>query len=182
MTTPQAVSIPEMFGQSIEVITKPSVATFERYEDRGQLTQALIYVAITAAVAGVFGLAGGLGGFIGGIVNTMIGFLAFTGLVYTIGKSQGGTGTFDQVAYTFSLFWVPISVAVAVIAFILTITLIGILLLPLLALAAIVLNVFFGYLAVQSSMNLTQSSKIWTTLVGAAIGAWIVSAVVGRVF
>ncbi|HEX2863939.1 MAG TPA: YIP1 family protein [Deinococcales bacterium] len=180
MTTPAASGISAMFAQSLEVLSKPSVSTFERFEKRGTVTDAAIYVAITAAIAGVFGLANGLSGFLGGVIGTVISFFVFAGLVYYIGKSQGGTGTFDEVAYTFSLFWVPITVAVAVLTFLLVITLIGILLLPLLAILAVIAEIWFGYMAVQSSMNLTQSNKIWTTLILAGLGSLIVNVVVLR--
>jgi len=67
--------------------------------------------------------------------------------VHYIGKTQGGTGTLDNVAYTFALFWAPISVLFAVVSLILLIPFIGIFLMPLLAVAALVINVYFAYLA-----------------------------------
>ncbi len=51
-------SLSEMVNSSIVVLTKPSVSTFETYERRGNLQNALIYVAIAALVAGVIGLVG----------------------------------------------------------------------------------------------------------------------------
>lgn len=171
MSSPIVSGISTMFAQSLEVLSKPSVATFERFEKSGTLTDAAIYVGVTAAVAGVLGLVNGLGGFVSGILSTLIGFFVFTALVYYIGRSQGGTGTFNEVAYSFSLFWVPISVLVAVIGFVLLITIIGILLLPLLGILAIIAEVWFGYMAVQASMNITESSKIWVTLILSGIAA-----------
>lgn len=175
-------TIMNMVSQSIQVITKPSVATFEQYENKGNLRDAIIYVGIFAVITGLFGLGRGAGGFLGGVIATLLGFLAFTYLIYYVGKSQGGTGTFDQVAYTFSLFWAPMAVIFGIIAFLLIITLIGIFLLPLLGIAAIVVNIYFAYLAVQSSMNLKESGKIWITLIAAGVGAFLVNVIVSAIF
>jgi len=50
------------------------------------------------------------------------------------------------------------------------------------ALVLIVAQVYFGYLAVQSSMNLRETGKAVITLVAAAILSFIVAAVVGGIF
>ena len=180
----QQTSIPEavksMVNQSMVVLSNPSVPTFERYERNGTALHAGIFVGIAALITGLFGLAGGFGGLVASVLSTLIGFFVFTGLVYYIGRQQGGTGTFDEVAYTFSLFWAPLAVIVAVVALLLTITLIGIFLLPLLALAALVANAYFAYLAVQSSMNLVDRTKIFITLGGAVIGTWIIQILLAR--
>jgi hypothetical protein len=171
-------SITNMLAQSQEVLTKPSVATFERFEDRGTLADALIYVAVAAAITGVFGLTGGLGGFVGNILATLLGFFAFTFLVYWLGRQRGGTGTLNQVAYSFALFWAPLSVLFGVLSFVLLITIIGILALPLVAIAALVANVYFAYLAVQSSLNLQGGGTVWVVLLLAAIGTFAVNMLV----
>jgi uncharacterized membrane protein len=158
-----------MVSSSISVLTQPSVATFERYEKRGTLQMALIYVGITAVLAALFGLLGGVTGAIGGFISVFINFLLFTGTTYYVGKSQGGTGTFDEVAYTFSLFWVPLSLASSLLGLILTITIVGICLLPVLAILTIVAYVYFAYLAVQSSMNLIDRNKAIITLAAAGL-------------
>ena len=46
-------SLSEMINSSIVVLTKPSVSTFEQYEKRGGTRDALMYVGIAAAVAGI---------------------------------------------------------------------------------------------------------------------------------
>jgi Yip1 domain len=176
------VTIPEMLSQSLEVITKPSVATFERYERAGGLQEALIYVAIGAAVSAVLGLGAGVSGFISGIITTVVGFLIFTGMVYFVGKQQGGTGTFDEVAYTYSLFYIPIGIVASILSFVLTITIIGILLVPAVLLAALAAQIYFGYLAVQSSMNIQDSGKAIITLVVAGIGSIILQVLVIGIF
>lgn len=177
----KSISIGSMVQQSREVLTKPSVATFEKFERQGTLTDALIYVAIAAAITGVFGLVNGFSGFIGQVLGTLLGFLIFTYLVYYIGKSRGGSGTFDEVAYSFALFWAPLSVLIALVTLLLILTLIGVLLLPLVALAGIALNIYFAYLAVQSSMNLTESGKVWTTLILAGLGAFVFNLIVAAI-
>ncbi len=174
-------SIPDMISQSRQVLTSPSVATFERFEDSGGLREALIYVAVAAAVSGLFGLGGGLVGFLQNIVLTLLGFGVFTYLVYVFGKRQGGTGTFDQVAYTFSLFWGPLAVLFGVLTLLLVITLVGVLLIPLLSLVAIAANVYFAYLAVQSSMNLKKGRDTWTTLLVAGLGTLVFNVLVGAI-
>lgn len=182
MSAPSAPSIPEMFNQSIKVLSKPSVQTFEEFENKGTMREALIYVAIAAAVSGLLGLGSGIGGLISNVIVAVAGFLVFTYIVQVFGKSQGGTGTLDQVAYTFSLFWAPLTVAFSLASLVLLITLVGIFLIPLLAIAAIVANVYFGWLGVQSSMNLTDTGKAWLVLIVAAVGSFVVNLIVTGIF
>jgi hypothetical protein len=175
-------SLSEMVNSSIVVLTKPSVSTFEMYERRGNLQNALIYVAIGALISGVLGLIGsGLAGLISGIIGTLVGFIVFTYAVFFIGKTQGGTGTYDEVAYTFSLFNVPLSVIGAILGM-----LAG--LVPLLAcivapiwIVLLVANIYLGYLAVQSSMNLRDTGKAIITLIGAGVLYFIVTLVIGAI-
>lgn len=174
-------TIRSMWNQSVQVLSKPSVATFEQYENKGGLREALIYVLVASIITGLFGLGGGVGGFLAGIVGTIVGFLVFTYLVFYFGKNQGGSGSLDQVAYTFALFWAPITVLFSVLTLLLIITLIGIFLVPLLGLVTLAANVYFAYLAVQSSMNLRESGKIWLTLLVAAVGTFIVDLIVGAI-
>ncbi len=167
-------SIGDMVNQSREVLTKRDTATFETFENKGGLREAMIYMAIAAAITGVFGLGDGVGGFVRGILSTLIGFFVFTYLVFFIGKQQGGTGTFDQVGYSFALFYAPLTVIFAAITLILVITVVGILLVPVVGILAIIANVYFAYLAVQSSMNLTDNGKVWVTLILAGLGSFLV--------
>ena len=177
----------DMLSQSMVVLSKPSVNTFERFEKRGGMQQALIYVAVGAVIVGLFSLFGGLLAFLGGIIGTLLGFLVFVYVTHAVGQSQGGTGTLDEVAYTFSLFWVPLSIVGGLL--ILVVSLLGFLtfglgflLLPLVGLVVIALNIYFGYLAVQSSMNLYNGgSKVWITLIAAALASWLVSSIITRV-
>jgi hypothetical protein len=174
-------SIGTMIQQSRDVLSNRSVATFEKYEKDGTLSDALVYMAIAAAITGVFGLTGGVSGFIGGILSTLVGFFVFTYLVYFIGKQQGGTGTINEVAYSFALFWAPLSVIFGVLTLVLLITLIGILLVPIVGILALVIQIYFAYLAVQSSMNLSAGNKIWLILIVAAIGSFVASIVIAGI-
>jgi hypothetical protein len=169
MSEPSGVPIPEMFQQSVQILTKPSVATFEQFENKGTMRDALIYVAIGAAIIGLFGLSDGLLSAIGGVIATVLGFFVFVYMVHFLGTKQDGTGTIDQVAYTFALFYIPLQILTSLIAFVLVISVIGLLFVPLLPLAALAASIYFGYLAVQSSMNMTDSTKIVITLVLSAI-------------
>jgi hypothetical protein len=171
-------TISTMFAQSLQVLTKPSVATFEQYEAKGTLREALIYVLLAAIIGALGSLGGGVAAFLNSIITTLAGFLAFVYLVHTIGKSQGGSGNLDHVAYTFALFWAPLSVLFGILTLLLIVTLVGIVLLPLVIPLAIAVNVYFAYLAVQSSMNLRESGKIWITLIAAAVGTFLVNLVI----
>ena len=174
----RAGSLSEMFASSINVLTRPSVSTFEVYERRGSLQAALIYVGVASVIAGVLGLlSGGVLGLIAGLLSGLLNFIVFTGLVYFIGRQVGGTGTFDEVAYTFSLFVAPLIVVGAILGLLGTIPFVGCLT-ALASLIILVLQVFLGYLAVQSSMNLRDTGKALITLIGAAIGTWIVLAII----
>jgi hypothetical protein len=197
MTTQQG-SVGEMVAQSRDIMANPSVPTFERYERHGSLSSAAIYVGIAAVAAGVLSLVAsffpgppepGIGGFLGGLLGALVQFFVFTGLVFFLGKNiAGGSGSWDEVAYTFALFTAPLivlgallSLVVAVFAWIpLLGGLIGIAAL-LVSLAMLVLQIYYGYLAVQSSMNILDQGRAILVLVlsfiGSAVGLWILSAI-----
>jgi hypothetical protein len=197
MTTQQG-SVGEMVAQSREIMANPSVPAFERYEKRGSLGSAAIYVGVAAVAAGVLSLVAsffpgppepGIGGFLGGLLAALVQFFVFTGLVFFLGKSvAGGSGSWDEVAYTFALFTAPLivlgallSLVVAAFAWIpLLGGLIGIAAL-LVSLAMLVLQIYYGYLAVQSSMNIRDQGRAIMVLVlsfiGSAVGLWILSAI-----
>jgi len=170
----------KMVSQSRQVILGSSASSFEKYENDGGLKEALIYMTIAAVLTGLLGLGGGLRGLISNIITTLIGFLAFVYLVYFVGKQQGGTGTLDQVAYTFSLFWAPVSVLFAAITLVLLITIVGILFIPIVAILALIANIYFAAIATKTSMNLEDQSKIWITLIVASLGWMVVQAFVSK--
>ena len=181
----QGVSINEMLNQSIQVLTKPGVETFERFERHGGQREATIYImiaaAISAAVALVFGLLGGivqaLLGAVFGFVLPVVGFYIFVFLVYFIGKQQGGTGTQDEVFYTMSLFVAPIQAVTGAVG---AIPLLGCLAAPA-TFALGIYQIYLGYLGVRSSMNLDQNKAI-ITLVLAFIAQFIIGIIIGVVF
>ena len=179
--TPNPVPISEMIDQSIKVISNPTVETFNNYESRGTVRDALIYVGLGALISGALSFSNGLGGIIGGALSTLVAFFVFVYVVHTFGKSQGGTGTLDQVAYTFSLFWMPLSILSAVAILILTITIVGILLIPALLLAILAANAYFGYVGVQSSMNMPKGSQAIITLVVAVIATGIAYGIIDAI-
>ncbi|MDV6374068.1 YIP1 family protein [Deinococcus arenicola] len=178
------VSLQDMFAQSTAVITQPSVATFERYERRGGLRSAFIYVmvaaVISALIAAFFGIfhpsVNPLLQFFSRLVTIPVQFLIFTGAVYLIGGSLfKGTGTYPEVAYTFALFFVPLTIISTIIGII---PILGWLVSFLISLVMI----YFGYLAVQSSMNLREQVPAIATLVLAGIANFVVGLVLGGLF
>ena len=193
----QGVSISEMLNQSTTVLTKPSVQTFEQYEKRGGMREAMIYVGVAAALAGIVGLIFGLlagnpiGGLLGGIIRPLVSFFVFSYVLYFMGKQQGGTGTQDEVFYTTSLYVAPLQALGAIVGIILTSLVIiappiglalGCLSLPI-VLALAVYQAYLGYLAARSSMNLDQNKAIISVVVAivATIAAGFVMGAIFRV-
>ncbi|NJM05481.1 YIP1 family protein [Candidatus Gracilibacteria bacterium] len=185
----QRTSIPQMVAESRDVISNPSVSTFERYEHRGTIADSAIYIGIAALIAALLSFSLGPIGMIGSAISTVISFFIFTGLVYFIGRQMGGTGNFSEVAYTFSLFSAPLYVIGGLIALLMLlfawvpilnviVGLIGVIV----ALGILVVQIYFGYLAVQSSMNISDTGRAIITLVLAAIGSLIVRVLVGGIF
>jgi Yip1 domain len=173
----QGVSISEMLNQSTTVLTKPSVATFEQYEKRGGTREAIVYIGVAAALAGVaglvFGLLGGIGGAIAGlltgVLSPLIGFFVFAYVLYWVGKQQGGTGTQDEVFYTCALYTAPLLAIVGVVR---AIPLIGCLFAPV-SLVLGLYQIYLGYLAARSSMNLDQNKAI-ISVAAAILAQWVV--------
>ena len=172
-------SVQDMLTQSTAVLARPSPQTFERFERRGGVQNALAYVLlaaiVSAVIAALFSFLHTDVSFFGQLLSRLIviplQFLVFTGAVYLIGRGLfRGTGTYPEVAYTFALFFVPLSVLG---------TLIGII--PVIGwLAGILISaalVYFGFLAVQSSMNLRDPVSAGVTLVLSGLANWVVGAV-----
>ncbi|MFC6592588.1 YIP1 family protein, partial [Deinococcus lacus] len=85
------------------------------------------------------------------LITLPLQFLAFTGTVYAVGRYLfGGTGEYREVAYTFALFFVPLSILSSVLGSVVY----GI---PLLGDMAgwlmTLIQLAYAYVAVQSSMN-----------------------------
>jgi hypothetical protein len=184
----QGVSISEMLNQSTTVLTKPSVASFEQFEKRGGMREALIYVVVAAVIAGVLafvlGLTRGIGFGIFGLITTIVvapvGFFVFAFVLNFMGKQQGSTGTQDEVFYTCALFAAPI-LAISGLLSGLTraIPFVGLLLVPV-SLVLFVYQCYLAYLAARSSLNLDQNKAIISVVV-AIIAQIIAGAIIGAI-
>jgi hypothetical protein len=175
----QGVSINEMLNQSMTVLTKPSVPSFEQYERRGGQREGLIYVGVACAIAGIVGLVFGLlagnplGGLLSGVVRPLIAYFVFSFVIFYMGRQQGGTGTQDEVFYTTSLYTAPLQALGSIVGIVLGALVViappiglalACLVVPV-ALALTVYQAYLGYLATRSSMNLDQNKAIITVVV-----------------
>lgn len=187
MTIPKdpVKSITEMLPQSMSIISAPSVSNFERYERRGGVREAATYVVLAAVVAALISGVSALmpwhevsfiGAFLAKLVGIPLSFFAFTGLAYLIGKILfRGTGSYDEVAYTFALFFVPLSIAISVLALI---PVVGFLAGWLISFVI----VYFGYIAIQSSMNIRDTIAGVVTLVLSWLAYRMIEALVVALF
>jgi hypothetical protein len=185
----QGVRINELVNQSLTVLKQPSVQSFELYEKRGGKREALIYVLVAAAVAGVIsgliGLIGGgiLGLIVGLIAGTLIPvatFYTFAYVLHFVGKQQGGTGTEDEVFYTCALYTAPLLAIGSILSILTVIPILG--LIPALAsLILVIYQIYLGYLATRSSLNLAQNPAI-ITVVAAIVAQVIVTIILNRIF
>jgi len=177
----QGVSIGDMVSQSMTVLTKPSVQSFEQFERRGGQREALTYVIAAAVLVGVvgagFGLLGGVMGAVAGLLRgvfALLGFYIFAWVLNYVGKTQGGTGTQDEVFYTAALYTAPLLAVTGVVS---SIPIIGCLALPV-TFALGIYQIYLGYLAARSSMNLQQNPAI-ITVIAAIVAQFIVAVFIG---
>lgn len=181
------MSFLEMLDQSRDIMLNPSVATFERHEQRGTLTNAAIYVGAAALVSALIGaISGGPVGFLSSLLASLAQFFVFTGMVYLLGKNMfGGTGNWDEVAYTFSLFTAPLILLGALVGLIIVLfswipvlnLLVGLAGLVV-ALLMLAVQIYYAYLAVQSGMNIRTGSQAAITLVLAFLATLLVTTVI----
>lgn len=177
----RGVSINDMISQSMAVLTKPGVSTFEEFEKRGGEREALTYVGVAAAISGVaaliFGIFGGItAALVSGIFAFLIPIISFyisAMVIHYVGTSQGGTGTKGEVFYTMALFMAPI---LAINGAVSSIPLLNCLALPL-TFALGIYQIYLGYLGIRSSMNLDQNKAIITMVV-----AFLIQLAIGFVF
>ena len=179
----------DMISQSIDVLSHPSVATFEKYEKGGTTQQAIIYVAVGAVIVGVLSLLGNLiwhspgaaiGSMLGGIISTVLGFAVFSYLVLVIGRTQGGTGTQDEVFYSAGLFAVPLQTLSGVLSAIIALIPVLVCLTWPVYIVIVVYQAYLGYLMVRSSMNL-DGQKAIITIVLSVLAMLFVTAIVGAI-
>jgi hypothetical protein len=169
----------EMINGSIAVLTKPSVATFEEHE-KDNLAWALIYSVIAGVINAVLAAIGetinstgvGMGTTISSaIFGTIIGLLISWGITFGLGRAFGGTGSFGELAWGFSLFGAPLTVAGSILGLIPFIGWIA-------AIAVAIYNFYLSYLAIQSGMNLPSQKALYVILIEVAIGVVIVGCIV----
>ncbi|WP_229839111.1 YIP1 family protein [Deinococcus piscis] len=167
-------SVDDEMRQSLAVLTRPSVRTFELFERKGGVNEALMYVLLASIVSAVVAAFMAFmpwhadispwAQFVNRLVGIPIQFGIFTGVVYWVGKQFfGGTGRYAEVAYTFALFFVPLSLLSSALGWI---PVLGFFVSLLISLALI----YYGYLAVQSSMNIRGGANPAITLLVAALG------------
>ena len=174
----------DMISQSIDILTHPSVATFEKYEKQGDITQSLVYVGTASVIAGlvafIFGIFGGIGsaiyGLIVGIVSTLVSFYVFAWLIHYVGRMQGGTGAQPDVFYTVALYTAPLRAIVGIVS---AIPIINILFIPVNLILSLY-QLYLAYLSTRASMNLEQTPAIITVVV-AIVAMFIVSAIVSAI-
>jgi hypothetical protein len=175
-------TLQNMMNGSIEVLTRPSVATFEKHE-RDDLKNALIYIAIGVVISGVFSfisfftnkpqvpeIAGMenmqpslIGTVFGGLLGTLIYFLLYTGIIYGLGKAFGGTGKFGELTYDMSLFSVPITIVTSILGII---PVIG----GILSFVVSLYSFFLAYLGIQAGMNLPKDKALYVILILVVVG------------
>ena len=169
----RGVSINDMISQSLAVLTKPGISTFEEFEKRGGEREALTYVGVAAAISGVaafvFGLFSGItAALVLGVFAFLIPIISFyisALIIHYVGTNQGGTGTKGEVFYTMALFMAPI---LAINGAVSSIPLLNCLALPL-TLALGIYQIYLGYLGIRSSMNLDQNKAIITMVIAFVI-------------
>ncbi len=177
----QGVNFSEMINQSIKVLTQPRIETFEQFEKHGGQREALTYVAVAAGLAGIValivglftGIVGAIIALVGALVAPLLSFFIFAFVVNWMGKQQGGTGTQDEVFYSCALYTAPILAVTGIVG---NIPVLGCLFAPV-SLILGLYQIYLGYLATRSSMNLDQNKAIITVIV-AIIAQWIVFAVI----
>jgi len=184
----------------INVLTHPSIATFDQ-EKTGASDQKTLYgiiiAAIVSAILGAILLAivgaaalaiTGLNisvaagtiavvqTFIRTLVNTIIEFYVFAWLVtFVAGRLFGGTGDFRQQAYLISLFFVPLIIISAILAFI---PIIGWLIAFILGIYGLFLTTF----AVQSEQKIGTGQAVVTWIVAGIVTGIVISIVTGITF
>ena len=97
------------------------------------------------------------------LISTLIVFFIFLVIIYTLGLLVGGNGTFGELAYDVSLFWVPISVLSAL----LSSAAIGPLVCIFGPLSFILwlYNIHLTFLSIQSGMNLSITKALTVVLI-----------------
>jgi hypothetical protein len=178
------IGLRRMLAQSGDVLAHPQPRIFYNYSARGSDSDALTYVAIAAVLITVFELliAGG-GSAIGlvlSVINELFGFYLFAGVIYFVAQQQNGRGTFQELAYTFSLFYVPIQVIVAALTWLVLLTPLAGVLLPwflVIRLAGFVAQAFYAQRAVKGVMGFRGNKEAWIAVGVGLVLLWVIQMV-----
>ncbi|GGJ48333.1 hypothetical protein [Deinococcus roseus] len=102
-------TLTEMVSQSIEVIRVPTESTFYKYEDRGNFSNAMLFMgsAILTFIAAGYYFSGGAGA-LNHLIIGVVYYFGFWGLTYLLGRVMGGEATWQELAYTHALFMAPL--------------------------------------------------------------------------
>ncbi|MBI3740625.1 MAG: YIP1 family protein [Chloroflexi bacterium] len=158
-----------MMNASLNVLTKPSTASFEAAKSAVNTTSTLVGLAVAGAVIGIIaafgagtgvvaGLVGGvIGGAIGGAIGAVIGFYVIQAVVFVVAKVFGGTGGFMDQANLMGTFYVPLVVVFPLLGLI---PVIG----TILGFVVLAYELFLTGLGLQVAQSL-PSQKAWLAVV-----------------
>jgi hypothetical protein len=155
-----------MINSSIVVLSKPSIATFEMFERRGETRDALAYITAAAifcgAVAFLIGLITSVEtaiiGLISSILLLQVNFLVGAYTLFFFGRAQGGVGTRDEVFYSCALYSAP-TLAIGFVIGSIPIQQLSCVIVPATFMLSIY-QIYMGYLALRSSMILDPPKAI----------------------
>lgn len=181
--------------QSIAVVTKPSIATFDGIlaANPTTWTNISIILAILGAIAGAVGgfiaglvtgaelhhtLIGGISGLISGLILGIIAafasFFVGTGILYLLAHAFNGTGSFLTYGYALLLVGAPLALARALFSWVPALG-------GLVVLAAGVYGIYLEILATASVHRLPMNRAVWVVLIP-VLAAIVLTLVVAVLF
>jgi hypothetical protein len=176
------VRITRMLRQSGDLLAHPNPQTFSYYGSRASDSDALTYVAIAAFLQTILGFAiaggGDAFGLLYSVINHLFEFYIFAGVTYFVGKQFAGIGNFEEVTYTFALFYVPIVLIsyllllLAVLTNVVPVALISVI--PFLQLATLA---FYAFQGVQGVLRVRRKRDAALTVGIALIVIWVLEQV-----
>lgn len=174
------VRLTRMVRASADVLVHPQSRLFRSYAARGSDSDALTYVAIAAFATIILQMLSARGGsaigLLSGVVNQLFNFYIFAGVAYFVSKQQGGLGNFEEVAYAFALFYVPVTILIWLLFWLALLLPFGGALLPWLWLVSplgLLAQVFYGVRAVRGVMNFRSNKEPLTAVVLAILALWV---------
>lgn len=100
---------------------------------------------------------------LGNLIGTLVGFFLYLGVVYALGWLLGGRGAFGELAYDLSLFWVPLSIAGALVN-IFAIEILACVTVPV-SLGLGLYQLYLTFLGIRSGMNLSGGRALVVILI-----------------